>query len=182
MDIVLIETVGVGQDEIDIVRMAHTTVVVMVPGLGDDIQAIKAGILEIGDVFVVNKADRDEADRTVKDLAVMLEMNPDKDRGWQPKVLKTEASRNRGIDELVAEMNEHRRYLHTSGAIRHLLEEKNAALFIEILKERLITEVFAHIHVNGRFREIIEGMMSRNKDPYTAADEVLAERFGMRKP
>jgi GTPase len=182
MDVVIIETVGVGQDEIDIVRMAHTTVVVMVPGLGDDIQAIKAGILEIGDVFVVNKADRDEADRTVRDLATMLEMNPDKDRGWRPKVLKTEASRNRGIDELVAELDEHRRYLHTSGAIRHLLEEKNAALFMEILKERLITEAFEHIHVNGRFREIIDGMMSRTKDPYTAADEVLADRFGIRSP
>jgi LAO/AO transport system kinase len=180
MDVVIIETVGVGQDEIDIVRMAHTTVVVMVPGLGDDIQAIKAGILEIGDVFVVNKADRDEADRTVRDLAMMLEMNPDKDRGWQPKVLKTEAARNRGVDELVAEMADHRTYLHTSGAINHLLEEKNAALFMDILKERLILEAFEHIHVNGRFREIIEGMMSRTKDPYTAVDEVLAERFGIR--
>jgi len=179
MDVIIIETVGVGQDEIDIVRMAHTTVVVMVPGLGDDIQAIKAGILEIGDVFVVNKADRDEADRTVRDLATMLEMNPDKDRRWRPKVLKTEASRNRGIDELVAEMDEHRRYLHASGAIRHLLEEKNAALFMEILKERLIAEAFEHIHVNGRFREIVDGMISRRKDPYTAADEVLAERFGI---
>jgi LAO/AO transport system kinase len=181
MDIVIIETVGVGQDEIDIVRMAHTTVVVMVPGLGDDIQAIKAGILEIGDVFVVNKADRDDADRTVRDLAIMLEMNPDKDRAWRPKVLKTEANRNRGIDELVAEMAEHRNYLHTSGAINHLLEEKNAALFMDILKERLITEAFEHIHVNGRFRKIIDGMMSRSKDPYTAADEVLAERFGVRR-
>ena len=76
MDVVIIETVGVGQDEIDIVRMAHTTAVVMVPGMGDDIQAIKAGILEIADVFVVNKADRDGADRTVRDLAVMLEMKP----------------------------------------------------------------------------------------------------------
>src|SRR6266567_3020915 len=108
---VIIETVGVGQDEIDIVRMAHTTVVVMVPGLGDDIQAIKAGILEIGDVFVVNKADRDGADRTARDLAIMLEMNPDKDRVWRPRVLKTEASRNRGVEELVVEMEAHREYL-----------------------------------------------------------------------
>ena len=182
MDVVIIETVGVGQDEVDIVRMAHTTVVVMVPGLGDDIQAIKAGILEIGDVFVVNKADRDEADRTVRDLAIMLEMNPDKDRGWRPKVLKTEASRNLGIEELADEMEEHRDYLHTSGAIRHIMEEKNSALFMEILKERLFSEAFEHIRVNGRFREIIEGMMTRRTDPYTAAEEVMAERFGIRKP
>lgn len=181
MDVVIIETVGVGQDEIDIVRMAHTTVVVMVPGMGDDIQAIKAGILEIGDLFVVNKADRDEADRTVRDLAIMLEMNPDKDRGWRPKVLKTEATRNQGIEEVVDELEEHWRYLHTSGTIKHLLEEKNAALFMEILKERLFAEAFDHIRVNGRFREIIEGMMSRRTDPYSAVEEVLAERFGIGK-
>ncbi|HEX8961107.1 MAG TPA: methylmalonyl Co-A mutase-associated GTPase MeaB [Geobacteraceae bacterium] len=179
MDVVIIETVGVGQDEIDIVRMAHTTVVVMVPGLGDDIQAIKAGILEIGDVFVVNKADRDEADRTVRDLAVMLEMNPDKDRGWRPKVLKTEASRNRGIEELVNELEAHREYLHSSGAISHFLEEKNVTLFLDILKERLFEEVYSHIHVNGRFREVVDGMMARRKDPYTAVEEILAEKFGI---
>src|SRR5512138_905873 len=158
MDVVIVETVGVGQDEIDIVSMAHTTTVVMVPGLGDDIQAIKEGILEIGDVFVVNKADRDEADRTVRELVTMLEMNPDRGRGWQPHVLKTEASRNRGIEELVDEFESHRGYLHDSGAIRHLLEEKNAKQFMEILRERLFSEVFGHIEVNGRFREIVAGM------------------------
>jgi len=177
MDVIIIETVGVGQDEIDIVRMAHTTVVVMVPGLGDDIQAIKAGILEIGDVFVVNKADRDGADRTARELTVMLEMNPDKDRAWQPKVLQTEASRNRGIAELVGEIGEHRDYLHRSGAIRHFLEEKNARLFLELLKERLFAEVFGHIHVDGRFRAIVDGLVSRQKDPYSAVEEILAERF-----
>ena len=178
MDVIIIETVGVGQDEIDIVRMAHTTVVVMVPGLGDDIQAIKAGILEIGDVFVVNKADRDGADRTARELTVMLEMNPDKDRAWQPKVLQTEASRNRGIEDLVGEIEEHRSYLHNSGMIRHFLEEKNARLFQELLKERLFAEVFGHLHVNGRFRAIVEGLVSRQKDPYSAVEEILAERFG----
>lgn len=177
MDVVIIETVGVGQDEIDIVRMAHTTVVVMVPGMGDDIQAIKAGILEIGDVFIVNKADREGADRTVRDLAVMLEMNPDKDRVWRPKVLKTEASRNRGIDELVNEMESHRDYLHRSGAIVRFLEEKSAMLFMEILKERLFADVLGHIRVNGRFREIVHGMMTRQKDPYSAVEDILEERL-----
>jgi LAO/AO transport system kinase len=179
MDVVIIETVGVGQDEIDIVRMAHTTAVVMVPGLGDDIQAIKAGILEIGDVFVVNKADRDEADRTALDLAMMLEMNPDKDRAWRPKVLKTEAARNRGIEELVDELEAHHAYLTESGAINHFLEEKNATLFMDILRERLMTEVYGHIQMNGRFRSIVEGMMTRRKDPYSAVEEVLAEKFGI---
>jgi GTPase len=177
MDVVIIETVGVGQDEIDIVRMAHTTVVVMVPGLGDDIQAIKAGILEIGDVFVVNKADREGADRTARELAAMLEMKPGKSDEWQPKVLKTEAQRNRGIVELVGEIEQHRDWLFKSGAIKHLLEEKNAKLFIDILKERLFSEVYGHIKVNGRFRKIVEGMISRETDPYSAVDEIVAERF-----
>ena len=181
MDVIIIETVGVGQDEIDIVRMAHSTVVVMVPGMGDDIQAIKAGILEIGDVFVVNKADRDEADRTVRDLAMMLDMNPDKGHEWRPKVLKTEADRNVGTEELVDELLAHRDYLHSSGEINHLLEEKNATLLMDILKERLMAEVYSHIRVNGRLREIIDGMMTRRKDPYTAVEEILAERFGIGK-
>lgn len=178
MDVIIIETVGVGQDEIDIVRMAHTTVVVMVPGLGDDIQAIKAGILEIGDVFVVNKADREGADRTVRELANMLDMKPSKSGEWQAKVLKTEAQRNVGIEEMVEEIELHRSYLFSSGTISHLLEEKNANLFMEILKDRLFAEVFGHIKMNGRFREIVDGMMTRQKDPYSAVDEILAERFG----
>lgn len=178
MDVIIIETVGVGQDEIDIARMAHTTVVVMVPGLGDDIQAIKAGILEIGDVFVVNKADRDDADHTVHQLTARLEMNPDKDGAWQPKVLKTVASRNSGVEELLSEIEEHGAYLHRSGMIRHLIEEKNARIFLELLKERLFAEVFGHIDVNGRFREIMEEMVNRKNDPYSAVEEILAERFG----
>jgi len=178
MDVVIVETVGVGQDEIDIVSMAHTTAVVMVPGLGDDIQAIKAGILEIGDVFVVNKADRDDADRTVRELNTMLEMNPDRGKGWQPKVLKTEASRNRGIEELVGEFEIHHDYLHQSGTIRHLLEEKNAKQFLDILRERLFTEVFGHIQVNGRFRKVVAGMMTKETDPYSAVEDVLAEWLG----
>ncbi len=181
MDVVVIETVGVGQDEIDIVRMAHTTVVVMVPGLGDDIQAIKAGILEIGDVFVVNKADRPDADRTVRELAVMLDMNQTRQGDWRPKVLKTEASRNQGIEELVAEMNSHRAFLIDTGALRRLLEEKTARVFMEMLKERLFAEVFGHLHINGRFRGIMDDMLTRRTDPYSAVEEVMAERFPPQK-
>ena len=181
MDIVIVETVGVGQDEIDIVQMAHTTVVVMVPGLGDDIQAIKAGILEIGDIFVVNKADRPETDRTVRELNTMLEMGKRPTGAWSPKVLQTEASRGRGIEELVGECESHRNYLYTSDAINHFLEEKNAKLFMELLRERLFREVFDHIHVNGRFRKIVAALMTREKDPYSAVEEVLVDYFTRRK-
>ncbi len=177
MDVIIVETVGVGQDEVDIVQMAHTTVVVMVPGLGDDIQAIKAGILEIGDVFVVNKADRAEADRTVRELAVMLEMNRLADEDWHPKVMKTEASRGVGIEELVGEMESHREFLYASGRIKHFLEEKQARIFVELLRERLFQEVFRPITVNGRFREIVDGLVTRSVDPYSAVEALLAERF-----
>lgn len=177
MDVVIIETVGVGQDEVDIVQMAHTTVVVMVPGLGDDIQAIKAGILEIGDLFVVNKADRAEADRTVRELAVMLEMNRLADDDWHPKVMKTEASRAVGIEELVDEVEAHRQFLFNSGKIKHFLEDKYARVFVELLRERLFQEVFRPITVNGRFRQIVDDLVTRSVDPYSAVEELLAERF-----
>jgi LAO/AO transport system kinase len=180
MDVVIIETVGVGQDEIDIVRMAHTTAVVMVPGMGDDIQAIKAGILEIGDVFVVNKADREGSDRTARELENMLEMKRTLPGAWQPKVLKTEASRNRGISELIAEFELHRAHLHSSGSIGHLLAEKNARVFMDILRDQLFAEVFGHIEANGRFREIVAQITERQLDPYSAVEQIMAERFTVR--
>ncbi|HEY5974570.1 MAG TPA: methylmalonyl Co-A mutase-associated GTPase MeaB [Geobacteraceae bacterium] len=177
MEVVIVETVGVGQDEIDIVSMAHSTVVVMVPGLGDDIQAIKAGILEIGDVFVVNKADRDGADRTVRELNTMLEMGERHAGEWHPQVLKTEASRGRGIEELVNECEAHRDYLFSSGAITRFLEEKNAKLFMELLKDRLFRDVYSHIHIDGSFRQIVADLSNRRRDPYSAVEQVVAEHL-----
>lgn len=174
MDVIIVETVGVGQDEVDIVSTAHTTVVVMVPGMGDDIQAIKAGILEIGDVFVVNKADREGAERTARELAAMLDMKHPEPGGWQPHVLKTEGARGVGIDELVEEFDAHREYLKTSGALQRLIEERNAKLFTDTLREELFETVFGAIKNNGRYREILEGMRSRTTDPYSAVEEVLA--------
>jgi GTPase len=173
MDIVIIETVGVGQDEIDIVRMAHTTVVVMVPGLGDDIQAIKAGILEIADVFVVNKADREGADRTARELSMMLEMGNRKDGEWLPKVMKTEASRGVGIDELVAEFGEHHRWLFESGTINRFMVEKNGAIFAEMLKERLFRTVYDRLTASGELETIVSGMGTRSVDPYTTVENIL---------
>lgn len=173
MDIVIIETVGVGQDEIDIVRMAHTTVVVMVPGLGDDIQAIKAGILEIADVFVVNKADREGADRTARELSMMLEMGNRKDGEWLPKVMKTEASRGVGVDELVAEFGLHRSWLIDSGTINRFLQEKNRAVFAEMLKERLFSSILARLDESDELETIVSGMGARSIDPYSAVESIL---------
>ncbi len=174
MDVIIIETVGVGQDEVDIVRMAHTTTVVMVPGLGDDIQAIKAGILEIADVFVVNKADRDGADRTVRELSMMLEMGERAPGEWVPKVLRTEASRGVGIDELVAEYEAHRAYLHTSGDIHRFNSEKNSTILMEMLRDRLFRDIYGRIASNGTLAEILSGMSARETDPYSAVDAIVA--------
>jgi LAO/AO transport system kinase len=176
MDVVIVETVGVGQDEIDIVRMAHTTAVVMVPGLGDDIQAIKAGILEIGDVFVVNKADREGTERTVRELTVMLEMGHHQQGDWFPKVLRTEGNRGIGVEELVNEFQVHYDYLHSSGRIDRFLNEKYSVQFLEMLKDKLFREVYGQIRQSGKLDEIIAGMATRLIDPYSAVDEIVANR------
>ena len=175
MDVVIVETVGVGQDEVDIVSTAHTTVVVMVPGMGDDIQAIKAGILEIGDVFVVNKADRDGAERTARELSAMLEMKHPEPDAWLPRVLKTEGARGVGIDELIEEFEAHREYLRTSGTLQRLIEERNAKLFADTLREELFDRVFGAIKENGRYAEIVDGLRDRTLDPYSAVEDVLAD-------
>jgi LAO/AO transport system kinase len=161
---------------VDIVSTAHTTAVVMVPGMGDDIQAIKAGILEIGDVFVVNKADRDGADRTARELSAMLEMKHPEPGAWLPHVLKTEGARGVGIDELIEEFEAHREYLKTSGHLQRLIEERNAKLFTDTLREELFDTVFGAIRENGKYQAILDGLRDRSTDPYTAVEEVLAAR------
>ena len=177
MDVVIIETVGVGQDEVDIVRLAHTTLVVMVPGMGDDIQAIKAGILEIGDLFVVNKADRDGADRTVRELSFMLEMNRYAENSWRPPVMKTEATRGTGVEELVDMIESHHEWLEQSGEMDNLLREKHATLFQMLLKDRLFAEVWGPLKKSGAFDEYLNTIIARTSDPYTTVEGILAKRL-----
>jgi LAO/AO transport system kinase len=178
MEIVIIETVGVGQDEVDIVKAAHTTCVVMVPGLGDDIQAIKAGILEIGDVFVVNKADRDGADRTSRELANMLEFRTAPEGSWNPKVLMTEAQRGVGIEELVAEILLHREHLFSSGTINDFLRERNERHFMDILRDSLFTKAMEFMKADGTLDTVVDGMGNHTIDPYSAAERVLKGIMG----
>ena len=180
MEIVIIETVGVGQDEVDIVKAAHTTCVVMVPGLGDDIQAIKAGILEIGDIFVVNKADRDGADRTARELATMLEFRKTVEGSWNPQVLKTEAQRGSGIEELVTEILQHREHLISSGTIDHFLRERNERHFMDILRDNLVKKVLEHMALDATLDRVVTGMGDHTIDPYSAAEQVLAGMIGKR--
>jgi len=180
MDIVIIETVGVGQDEVDIVKAAHTTCVVMVPGLGDDIQAIKAGILEIGDIFVVNKADREGADRTARELATMLEFRSAPEGSWNPQVLKTEAQRGTGIEELVGEILLHRDHLLSSGTIDDFLRERNERHFMDILRDGLFKRALDYMVTDATLDRIVNGMGDRSIDPYSAAEQVLARMMGDR--
>ena len=166
-DWVLVETVGVGQDEVDVVRSVDSVVMVTVPGLGDDIQAIKAGILEIADVFVINKADREGVERTFKDLQMMLSIG---DHGaWLPPVLKAVATRDEGIDRLLAEVERHREHLVASGELA-ARRRSHLRLRVEtLLKERVVA---AADQVLGLEREIERGFASR-LDPYQVADRLF---------
>ena len=175
MDIVIFETVGVGQDEVDIVKEAHTTCVVMVPGLGDDIQAIKAGILEIGDIFVVNKADREGADRTARELSTMLDMRHPLEGGWNPKVMKTEAQRGTGIEELTSEILAHRDFFLSSGTIDNFLRERNQRHFMSILRDTLFRKALQLMAANGSLDRLMSGMDEYRLDPYSAVEEIIAK-------
>lgn len=172
-DVVIVETVGVGQDEIDVVSQAQTAVVVTVPGLGDDIQAIKAGILEIADVLVVNKADREGADRAVRDLMHMLELR-DKVGPKQVEIVKTIASRGDGIDDLVAAIERHREAsTGEAGAAR--ARKRAAAQLVELVKDRLVEAAQRAIERAGGLDELAEAIATRRRDPWGLADELVAD-------
>lgn len=175
MDIVIIETVGVGQDEVDIVKEAHTTCVVMVPGLGDDIQAIKAGILEIGDIFVVNKADRDGAERTARELSTMLEMRHAVEESWNPQVMKTEAQRGTGVEELTEEIMKHRDFLLSSGTVNDFLRERNQRHFMDILRDTLFRKALAFMKQNDVLDTVVTDMCVHRTDPYSAVEEIVSK-------
>ena len=166
-EIVLIETVGVGQDEVDIVKAAETTAVVLVPGLGDDIQAIKAGILEIGDVFIVNKAEREGADRAVAELSMMLGGTPD--RVWRPPVLRTVAPRNEGVEEVVKALESHGAFLAESGEGTRRSQRRVRARLLALLEERFRRTVESRAPQREGLEEAIQRVVGRREDPYSAA-------------
>ncbi|HSS49220.1 MAG TPA: methylmalonyl Co-A mutase-associated GTPase MeaB [Thermoanaerobaculia bacterium] len=167
-DWVLVETVGVGQDEVDVVRTVDTVAVVTVPGMGDDIQAIKAGILEIADVFVINKADRDGVERTVRDLEMMLSIG--EHGAWIPPILKTVAAREEGIDRLLDAIERHREFLQASGEIERRRLSHLRLRVETILKERVVV---AADRVLGVDREVERGHRQR-LDPYRVADRLFS--------
>lgn len=170
-DIVIVETVGAGQSEVEIVKVAHTVVVVLAPGLGDDIQAIKAGIMEIGDIFVVNKADRENANKAISDIQAMLEMNIEK-AGWKPSVLKTTALTGEGTTELLARTEEHKEYLK-KGALEASRKEKVETELAEAIKQKIAESIIEDLKRKGEWEKLTQKILARETDPYSAADRLL---------
>jgi LAO/AO transport system kinase len=173
-EVILIETVGVGQDEVEVCRLAHTTVVVVVPGLGDDIQAIKAGILEVADLFAVNKSDREGADRTVRDLRSMLELNHamGKDAGHEIAILKCVASRGEGIEELWSAIDAHYQFLRRGPGLLQRETQRAKSELVEVLRERLLRVALDRLAQQGaQLDDLALRIARRQTDPYTVADE-----------
>ncbi|MBA3231563.1 MAG: methylmalonyl Co-A mutase-associated GTPase MeaB [Acidobacteria bacterium] len=175
-DIVLIETVGVGQDEIDIVRTADVSIVTIVPGAGDEVQALKAGIMEIADIFVVNKADREGADRTVASIDALLSLQHFAEGEWRPPIVKTEATTGRGVPELLEAIERFRAHTaETQGSRRQARAEWRVR---ELLGQRFLRHVERHVLAEGEFEQVLGRIANREIDPYTAVDGILARAVG----
>ena len=168
----ILETVGVGQDEIDIIKVADMTLVTLMPGLGDDIQTIKAGIMEIGDAFVLNKADHPDTDRTEGQLHSLLLSAADDD-GWSPPLIKTVAVKGRGVSELAGVIGRYRKFLSDPEVSRRKRIPFYKERLMEILRERLTRKVLEQIS-EKEFEQWAEKMMTRELDPYTIVDRLLA--------
>jgi len=176
-DIILVETVGVGQDEVEIVNTAHTSIVILVPGLGDDIQAIKAGIIEIGDLFVINKSDREGADKMERDLRMVLEMGRRREDGWEPLIFKTEAILGKGIFELVYGIYRHKQALEQNNALDRKMRERTKTTFLEILESEIMGHFVEKMEKEKQWDKIIDDLMNRRTDPYSMAEKVMAEEL-----
>jgi LAO/AO transport system kinase len=175
-DVVLVETVGVGQSEVEVAGLADTTVVLLAPGMGDAIQAAKAGILEVGDVYVVNKADRDGADSTVRELRHMLSLGDRRGPGdWRPPILKTVASRGEGMAEVVSDLERHREWLEETGQLYHR-RVRRAADEVEAIAVTALRERMGDLHSTrgaGGLDELAAAVVEGRIDPYAAADRLV---------
>jgi len=171
---VLIEAVGVGQDEVDIVRLADCVVVVVVPGMGDDIQNMKAGLMEIGDIFVLNKADRQGADRLEQELVAMLSLVMPRD-GWHPPVVRTVATENKGIDILAETIGKFRNHFETSGKRQRKQVEHWKRRLVDLLESRLLEKALGSVEGQKRLEELALEVAQRKKDPFAAVKEILAK-------
>jgi len=172
MDYILIETVGVGQSEVDIVKAADSVLMVMVPGLGDDIQALKAGIMEIGDVFVINKADRDGADRTKTEIEMMLDFSHG---DWRPPVSQAVAVNNTGIEEVTDNLDKHWSYMEKSGKLIDKRVYNSELEIIDLTQASILKKMMGNDDNRNRIRELAKKVAIRERDPYSISQTVLKE-------
>ena len=172
-DIVLVETVGVGQDEVEVIRTVQTNVVVLVPGMGDDIQAIKAGIMETGDIFAVNKADRPGADKTVTEVTMMMSL-VEEHGDWVPPIVKTVASKNSGIVELDEAIARHLEYIKTSGELDRRNRERVRIRIETQVKEKFMERLIGGAMGREAYEQLLEDVLRKRNNPHDAAESVLA--------
>lgn len=173
-DIIIIETVGVGQSEVDIVKTADTTMVVVIPGMGDDIQAIKAGILEIGDLFTINKADREGTDKLNIEIEMMLELNPEH-VGWRPPINRTIASKGEGIEAVVDSIEEHQKYLYDSGEIVKIRKARIKNEVTAMLNDKVNRYIDKNVVATDEFDSLVEKLQDREIEPYSVVDDIVGK-------
>lgn len=173
-DIIIIETVGVGQSEVDIVKTADATMVVVIPGMGDDIQAIKAGILEIGDLFTINKADREGTDKLNIEIEMMLELNPEH-VGWRPPINRTIASKGEGIEAVVDSIEEHQKYLYDSGEIVKIRKARIKNEVTAMLNDKVNRYIDKNVVATDEFDSLVEKLQGREIEPYSVVDDIVGK-------
>jgi LAO/AO transport system kinase len=173
-DIIFVETVGTGQSEVEVIEIAHTVIVTDVPGSGDDIQAIKAGIMEIADIFVVNKSDYPGADKKVTEINTMLDLDS-RERAWRPPVLLTNSRTGSGIVELADKLMEHLKYLKESGMLEQKGLQRSREELQNIMKYKLTQELSYKLRGKPEYEKAIRMIAERKKDPYTVAEQLIAE-------
>ena len=181
-DVILVETVGVGQDEVEIANSAHTTVLVTIPGMGDEVQAIKAGIMEIGNIFVVNKADREGSRKTIRELRNLIELGLRRreDDAWEHLIVETEAVKARGIEELHQAIQKHRDYLmaNDKGQLDDVLQKRARHQLLEALLDEALRTILDRLGARGTtLDDMIRAIVSKERDPYSLVQEMLAQEL-----
>jgi LAO/AO transport system kinase len=177
---VLVETVGVGQDEVDIVRLADCTLVLLVPGMGDDVQNMKAGLMEIADIFVLNKSDRDGVERLETELEAMLQLAPERN-GWKPAIIRTVATENKGVDELTLAVAKYREHFSNSAERQERKIEHWRWRLLALAGESVLKRAVSGADGEAALNKLAREVASRGKDPYAAVRELLARADGTRK-
>lgn len=174
MDVILVETVGVGQSEVDIVKTADTTMVVVIPGMGDDIQAIKAGILEIGDLITINKADREGADKLNIEMEMMLELNNEKNAGWRPPINRTVASKDQGVDKVVDSILAHQKFLTETGKLAEIRKERIKSEVTDMVNVRVNRYIDKNVVRTSEFEATVEKLGNREIEPYSVVESIVS--------